>query len=41
MANWGSLGISYPWGCLGIKGEKVVIRIASNGYWDTYDDYGF
>jgi hypothetical protein len=41
MANWGSLGISYPWGCLGIRGEKVVIRIASNGYWDTYNDYGF
>ena len=41
MANWGSLGISYPWGCLGVNGEKVVIRIASNGYWDTYNDYGF
>jgi hypothetical protein len=41
MANWGSLGVSYPWGCAGIRGGKVQIRIAWNGYWDEYNDYGF
>ena len=41
MANWASLGVSYPWGCAGISGGKVVIRIAWNGYWDRYNDYGF
>lgn len=37
----GSLGVSYPWGCGGLKGGHAVIRIAANGYWDTYDDFGF
>ena len=41
MARWGSLGISYPWGCGGLWGGKVPIRIAANGYWDFYNDYGF
>ena len=41
MANWGTVGVSYPWGCFGLRGEKVVVRIAANGYWDTWNDYGF
>jgi hypothetical protein len=41
MANWGSFGISYPWGCASYHGMKVVERIAWNGYWDRYNDYGF
>jgi hypothetical protein len=41
MAHWASLGSSYPWGCFTYSGGKVVIRIAWNGYWDTYNDYGF
>jgi hypothetical protein len=41
MAHWGSLGVAYPWGCLGASGGKVQIRIAWNGYWDEYNDYGF
>jgi hypothetical protein len=41
MAHWGSLGASYPWGCLTYSGGKAVIRIAWNGYWDRYNDYGF
>jgi hypothetical protein len=41
MAHWGYLGVSYPWGCLGASGGKVQIRIAWNGYWDEYNDYGF
>jgi hypothetical protein len=41
MAHWGSLGVSYPWGCFTYSGGKVVLRIAWNGYWDEYNDYGF
>ncbi len=41
MAYWASLGTSYPWGCLTYHGGKVQIRIAWNGYWDEYNDYGF
>jgi hypothetical protein len=41
MAYWATLGVSYPWGCFGYSGGKVVIRIAWNGYWDRYNDYGF
>ena len=40
-AHWASLGTSYPWGCFTYSGGKVVIRIAWNGYWDRYNDYGF
>lgn len=40
-ANWGSVGIRYPWGCAGLRGIKAVIRISASGYWDTYNDYGF
>jgi hypothetical protein len=41
MANWGGFGVSYPWGCASFHGMKVVQRIAWNGYWDRYNDYGF
>ncbi len=41
MANWGTVGISYPWGCFGIRGIKTVLRIAWNGYNDGGNDYGF
>jgi hypothetical protein len=41
IGNWGTLGVSYPWGCLGIKGGHAVVRVAATGYWDTYDDFGF
>ncbi len=40
--EWGTLGLSYPWGCWGVFGSgRAVVRIAANGYWDTYDDFGF
>jgi hypothetical protein len=41
MAHWGTLGLSYPWGCAGYYGGKAPVRIAWNGYWDRYNDYGF
>ena len=41
MATWGEAGVSYVWGCLGISGGKATERIAANGYWDFYNDYGF
>jgi hypothetical protein len=41
MAHWATLGVTYPWGCGGVSGGKVQIRIAWNGYWDEYNDYGF
>jgi hypothetical protein len=41
MAHWASLGVTYPWGCGGVSGGKVQIRIAWTGYWDEYNDYGF
>ncbi|MFI5270558.1 MAG: hypothetical protein ACHQT9_00750 [Candidatus Saccharimonadales bacterium] len=41
MAIWGSLGASYPWGCLTYHGGKTQVRIAWNGYYDLYNDYGF
>jgi hypothetical protein len=41
MAHWATLGVSYPWGCVGISGGKVQQRIAWTGYWDRYNDYGF
>jgi hypothetical protein len=34
-------GFSYPWGCYGWWELKAVVRVAANGYWDTYDDFGF
>jgi hypothetical protein len=37
----GSDGISYPWGCAAIDGDKTVVRTAANGYWDGYNDYGY
>jgi hypothetical protein len=40
--QWGSIGVSYPWGCFNWEGEEhATVRIAANGYWDTYDDFGF
>lgn len=41
MANWASFGINYAFGCWTYAGEKAVLRIADNGYWDRYNDYGF
>ncbi len=41
MANWGTVGVTYPWGCYGIRGIKTVLRIAWSGYYDYYNDYGF
>jgi hypothetical protein len=42
MAHWATLGVNYPWGCFTyLPGGKAVIRIAWNGYWDYYNDYGF
>lgn len=41
MADWQADGVVYPWGCLLYWNLKAVVRIAGNGYWDTYDDYGF
>ncbi len=41
MMNWGTLGLSYAWGCAGYHGGKANLRIAWNGYWDSYDDFGF
>lgn len=40
MGQWGSLGVPYPWGCAGLKGGHAILRVAGNGYWDTYDDFG-
>jgi hypothetical protein len=40
-AHWGEFGVSYPWGCGGIRGGKAVLRFAANGRWDRYNDYGF
>jgi hypothetical protein len=40
-AHWGELGVSYPWGCAGIRGGKAQVRFAANGYWDRFNDYGF
>jgi hypothetical protein len=40
-AHWGTLGVSYPWGCGGLRGGKAQVRFAANGYWDTYNDFGF
>jgi hypothetical protein len=37
----GQVGVSYPWGCGGLKSFEAALRIAYNGYWDTYDDWGF
>jgi hypothetical protein len=37
-AHWGEFGVSYPWGCAGIRGGKAVVRFAANGYWDRYND---
>lgn len=39
--QWGSIGASYPWGCFTWEGGHATVRIAANGYWDTYDDFGF
>lgn len=39
--NWAEVGVSYVWGCAGIRGVHATLRIAANGYWDTYDDFGF
>jgi hypothetical protein len=41
MAIWASMGNSYPWGCFDWSGGKAVLRIAWNGYFDYYNDYGF
>ena len=40
MGTWGSVGVSYPWGCFGLKSNRVTLRIAANGYWDYYNDFG-
>ena len=40
-AVWGEVGVTYVWGCFGISGGKAQIRIAANGYWDLYNDYGW
>jgi hypothetical protein len=37
-----SLGLWTPWGaCASYNSGHTVVRIAANGYWDSYDDYGF
>jgi hypothetical protein len=41
MAHWATFGLSYPWGCFGYSGGKAPLRIAWNGYWDRYNDFGF
>ncbi|HSW85796.1 MAG TPA: hypothetical protein VLF79_04305 [Candidatus Saccharimonadales bacterium] len=42
MANWATLGVTYPWGCFTyLSGGKAVVRIAWSGYWDSFNDYGF
>lgn len=39
--NWAEVGVSYAFGCLGVRGFHATLRIAANGYWDNYDDFGF
>jgi hypothetical protein len=41
MGNWGTVGISYAWGCAGFSTIHAVVRINAGGYYDFYDDYGF
>jgi len=36
-----AVGVTYAWGCLLYWNEKAQVRIAGNGYWDTYNDFGF
>jgi hypothetical protein len=39
---WAEWGLTTPWATCGTYGSgHAVVRIAGNGYWDTYDDYGF
>lgn len=40
MGNWGTVGISYPWGCWGFSTIHATLRINAGGYYDFYDDYG-
>jgi hypothetical protein len=37
---WASYGISYAFGCGTYSSGHAVNRIAANGYYDHYDDYG-
>jgi len=35
------VGISYAFGCAGLNTAEDALRIAYNGYWDGYDDFGY
>jgi hypothetical protein len=34
-------GVSYAFGCGYLRSGEDALRIAYNGYWDNYDDWGF
>jgi hypothetical protein len=40
VGAFGELGVSYAFGCAGLEPMKAAVRVAANGYWDTYNDFG-
>lgn len=36
--NREDVGVSYVWGCLGLRTISESVRLAPGGYWDTYEE---